>query len=120
MKRVLTLCLLLVLLAIPVFPQSTGPTYYYVVTSVDSFGFESVFSTQVTAAFTQGKHVAVLSWTAATTSNTNATIAGYNVYRGQTSGGPYTKVNSALVSAVTYSDTFVPPNAPSGLAASIQ
>lgn len=34
-------------------------------------------------------------------------IAGYNVYRSATSGGPYTKINSSLVSASNYTDTTV-------------
>lgn len=44
-----------------------------------------------------------LNWVASTSPN----IAGYNVYRGTTSGGPYTLVNSSLVAATTYLDTAV-------------
>jgi Abnormal spindle-like microcephaly-assoc'd, ASPM-SPD-2-Hydin len=34
-------------------------------------------------------------------------VAGYNVYRGTKSGGPYTRVNSALDASTTYSDNSV-------------
>jgi hypothetical protein len=34
-------------------------------------------------------------------------VAGYNVYRSQTSGGPYTKLDSSIVGADTYTDTTV-------------
>ena len=47
-------------------------------------------------------HSVSLSWTASTSSN----IAGYNVYRGSASGGPYTIVNSSLVAGTTFTDTY--------------
>jgi len=50
-------------------------------------------------------HSVNLSWTASSSPN----VAGYNVYRGTASGGPYTKVNSAPVSGTTYTDTTVQP-----------
>jgi fibronectin type 3 domain-containing protein len=46
-----------------------------------------------------GIHIADLSWQASTSS-----VAGYNVYRGTVSGGPYTKLNTSLVGGTTYSD----------------
>jgi fibronectin type 3 domain-containing protein len=49
-----------------------------------------------------GIHVADLSWQASTSS-----VAGYNIYRGTVSGGPYTKLNASLIGATTYSDTTV-------------
>jgi len=45
-------------------------------------------------------HTATLSWTAST-----STVIGYNVYRGTASGGPYTLVNSSLVSSTQYVDS---------------
>jgi len=48
-------------------------------------------------------HYVSLSWTASSSSS----IAGYNVYRGTTSGGPYTILNSALVAGTTYTDNTV-------------
>lgn len=50
-------------------------------------------------------HSVNLTWTASASTN----VAGYNVYRGSTSGGPYTKVNSGLVVGTTYTDTSVQP-----------
>jgi fibronectin type 3 domain-containing protein len=43
-----------------------------------------------------------LSWQASTSA-----VAGYNVYRGAVSGGPYIKVNSSLISGTAYMDTTV-------------
>ena len=45
-------------------------------------------------------HSVALSWTASTSSG----ISGYNIYRGVTSGGPYSKLNSALISGIAYVD----------------
>lgn len=48
-------------------------------------------------------HSVSLNWNASTSSN----VAGYNVYRGSVSGGPYTKVNSSLVVGTTFTDSAV-------------
>jgi HYDIN/CFA65/VesB-like, Ig-like domain/Abnormal spindle-like microcephaly-assoc'd, ASPM-SPD-2-Hydin len=45
----------------------------------------------------------LLSWSASASSG----VTGYNVYRGTTSGGPYSKVDSSPVSGLTYTDTTV-------------
>jgi len=34
-------------------------------------------------------------------------VSGYNVYRGTTNGGPYTKINPSLVTTLNYTDTAV-------------
>lgn len=47
-------------------------------------------------------HIAALTWSPSTSS-----IAGYNVYRGTVAGGPYTKINLALVGTLNYSDSTV-------------
>ena len=92
----------------------TGPTYFYVATTVDTGGFESPFSNQVSATFNQGQHIATLTWVTPTLPTGGASIAGYNIYRSKTTGGPYAKINTAMVVGVTtYSDPFVLPNAPS-------
>ena len=49
------------------------------------------------------QHIADLSWNA----STSASITGYNVYRGTISGGPYSKINSALDTSMSYSDSTV-------------
>ena len=48
-------------------------------------------------------HYVVLNWVA----SSSADVAGYNVYRGTTSGGPYTKVNSSLIASITFTDNSV-------------
>jgi hypothetical protein len=47
-------------------------------------------------------HSVSLSWTAST-----STVVGYNVYRGTTSGGPYTLITSSPVNGTTFTDTTV-------------
>ncbi len=47
------------------------------------------------------QHSVDLSWTG------TSTVVGYNVYRGGQSGGPYTKINSALDASTTYTDSSV-------------
>jgi hypothetical protein len=47
-------------------------------------------------------HSVDLSWTAST-----SVVSGYNVYRGTQSGGPYTKLNVALVGGTTFTDNTV-------------
>lgn len=48
-------------------------------------------------------HTVSLTWTASTSSN----VAGYNVYRGTVTGGPYGKQNTSLVAGTTYTDSTV-------------
>jgi len=50
-------------------------------------------------------HSVVLSWTAS-----NSPVSGYNAYRTSVSGGPYTLLNSRLISPTRYTD----PTAQSG------
>jgi len=54
------------------------------------------------AATAQQAHSATLSWTAST-----STVSGYNVYRGSVSGGPYTLVNTSLITVLTFTDSSV-------------
>jgi Abnormal spindle-like microcephaly-assoc'd, ASPM-SPD-2-Hydin len=49
-----------------------------------------------------GAHRVSLSW-----NESSSSIAGYNVYRGSKTGGPYAKVNSSLDSATVYVDSGV-------------
>jgi hypothetical protein len=48
-------------------------------------------------------HSVTLSWVASTSAN----VAGYNVYRGTSSGGPYTLQTSAPISGTSYTDSSV-------------
>jgi hypothetical protein len=47
-------------------------------------------------------HTAALNWVASTSS-----VAGYNVYRGGQSGGPYTVIDTSLVTIMNYTDSTV-------------
>jgi hypothetical protein len=48
-------------------------------------------------------HSVSLSWNASTSQN----VIGYNIYRGNQSGGPYAKINDVLDSSTAYTDTSV-------------
>lgn len=48
-------------------------------------------------------HSVILTWNASLSANT----AGYNVYRALTTAGPFSKINSALVTTTTYTDTAI-------------
>jgi fibronectin type 3 domain-containing protein len=52
---------------------------------------------------TGNPHSVTLNWTASTSSN----VAGYNVYRGTQSNGPYIKLTAAPVAGTTYTDLAV-------------
>jgi hypothetical protein len=54
------------------------------------------------AASQQTPHSVALSWQAST-----STVAGYNIYRGTTNGGPYSKMNSGLITTLSYTDANV-------------
>ena len=81
-------------------PQSSG-------TASGSISFSSnALTTPVVEALTGtgvAQHQVQLSWGASSSSG----VTGYNVYRGGVSGGPYTKINSALIVGTTYSDSSV-------------
>jgi hypothetical protein len=80
-------------------PQSTG-------TASATLHFVSNASNSPTATLngTGGSvtHSVGLNW-----SGTGSGIAGYNVYRANTSGGPYSGINSGLDSTTSYTDTLV-------------
>ncbi len=81
-------------------PQSSG-------TASGTISFSSNASTTPLVEALTGtgvaQHQVQLSWGASSSSG----ITGYNVYRGGVSGGPYTKINSALIVGTTYSDSSV-------------
>jgi hypothetical protein len=49
------------------------------------------------------QHIVGLSWNA----SNSASIAGYNVYRGTSASGPYSRINSVLNASAAYSDSTV-------------
>lgn len=51
---------------------------------------------------TTSTHSVSLTWNPST-----STVAGYNLYRGTQSGGPYSRMNSSLLSATSYDDSAV-------------
>jgi hypothetical protein len=51
----------------------------------------------------QPAHIVDLSWNASTSPD----VVGYNIYRGATSGGPYSRINSALNLSMVYTDAYV-------------
>ena len=82
-------------------PSKTGFTFSPVSQSVTVNG-----ANQTGVNFTatpQQSHTVALSWTASTTT----TVTGYNVYRSTTNGTGYAKINSSLVTVLTYTDSTV-------------
>ncbi len=90
-----------------------GITYYYVVTAIDIFSRESEYSNEDFATTpptpptglvsTAGNSTVSLDWN----DNIEEDVNGYNVYRSQTSGSGYVKVNESLLSDSNYIDNTV-------------
>ena len=83
-------------------PQSSGSasaTASFVSDASNSPSSQSLTGTGVTAP----QHSVDLQWTPSNSQD----VVGYNVYRGATSGGPYTKLNSALDAQTIYDDVSV-------------
>jgi hypothetical protein len=79
-------------------PQTSGTdaaTIYFISTASNSPTLESLTGTGVLSP----TYKVDLSWNPSTSA-----VVGYNIYRSGTSGGPYTKVNSALNATTTYTD----------------
>jgi fibronectin type 3 domain-containing protein len=70
--------------------------------SVVSNATNSPATVSLSGTGTTSSHSVALSWIAST-----STVAGYNAYRGNQSGGPYTKLNSSLVTTTAYTDSTV-------------
>jgi len=90
-----------------------GTTYYYVVTAVDSGTNESGYSNQASAtptdlppaaptnlAATPGDTEVDLDWN----DNGEGDLAGYNIHRSETDGGPYSQIDSVGLTSA-YTDT---------------
>jgi hypothetical protein len=83
-------------------PQSTGTASATLTFASNASNPSTVQSLAGTGA-APPVHTVVLSWTASGSSN----ISSYNVYRGTTSGGPYTQLGSVPEPTTTYTDTSV-------------
>jgi len=86
--------------AYTVTPSNTGYTFTPVSQAATVSG-ANVSGVNFTATAAQA-HSAALSWTPSTSA-----VAGYNVYRGTVSGGPYTLVNTSLIAVDTFTDSSV-------------
>jgi len=78
---------------------TSTPTGTYTITVTGSGGGIQHTTTVNLTVTTAGSPQVDLSWTASTSQ-----VAGYNAYRSSTSGGPYTKLNSGLISGTSYTD----------------
>ena len=83
------------------FAPTAAATYSGSVT-VSSNASNPTLSVPLSGTGTAAAHWVALSWT-----DTATNIAGYNIYRSTTSGGPYTKITSSLVTATSYNDMTV-------------
>ena len=81
-------------------PQSSGSASG--VLTVGSNGSNTATQTLSGVGVAATQHSVSLSWT-----DTNSGIAGYNIYRGNASAGPFTEINSGLDATPAYSDTSV-------------
>jgi len=81
-------------------PQSSGSASG--VLTVASNGSNTATQSLSGVGVAPPQHSVSLSWT-----DTNSGIAGYNVYRGNAAGGPFTQINSGLDATPAYSDTSV-------------
>ncbi|MEZ4655437.1 MAG: endonuclease [Candidatus Eisenbacteria bacterium] len=96
---------------------TNGTTYYYVVTALDVVGNESGYSNEASATpvdmtppaaptslvAAAGDGSVDLDWS----NNGEPDLAGYNVYRATSSGGPYSQLNGSLLAASLYTDATV-------------
>jgi hypothetical protein len=83
-------------------PQAAGSASGQVSFTSDAANSPAVENFSGTGVQTAQQHTVSLTWTAST-----STVAGYNVYRGNQSGGPYTRVNSSLRTSTNYADSTV-------------
>lgn len=84
------------------FTPSAAGTLNGSVTVTSNAGDPTVTIALAGAAVQSGSHSVTLSLTP-----DSSNVTGYNVYRSSTSGGPYTKLNSPLLTSTTYTDSAV-------------
>jgi Abnormal spindle-like microcephaly-assoc'd, ASPM-SPD-2-Hydin/Protein of unknown function (DUF1573) len=78
----------------------TGASNFTGTVSVGSNATNSPATISLTGTGVQATHWATLTWVASNSSQ----VTGYNAYRATESGGSYTKVNTSLITATTYTD----------------
>ena len=83
-------------------PPATGSVTGSVTLSSNATNAPTIISLSGTGTQASVSHSVTLSWSAS-----NSSVAGYNIYRSQVSGGPYAKQNSSLDATMTYTDTAV-------------
>lgn|SRR5579862_33254 len=81
-------------------PQTSGTAN--AVLSVTSNAANNAAQNLSGTGVTPPQHSVSLTWT-----DTNSGVAGYNIYRGSVSGGPYAQINSGLAPSTSYNDTAV-------------
>ena len=94
---------------------SSGVTYYYAISDVDTNGVESPYSLEASITYPSapsnliadinGSNNAVLIWSAP--SPTNAGHNGYAIFRSTTSSGSFTKIGTVAGNILTYTDTSI-------------
>jgi len=83
-------------------PQAAGTASANISFASNATNTPAVESVSGSGTVATVQHSVTLSWIPS-----SSVISGYNIYRGGVSGGPYTKVNSALDAGASYSDTSV-------------
>jgi hypothetical protein len=82
-------------------PQASGAASASVSVSTSASG-SSVVESLTGSGTPPPQHSVELSW-----SPSSSTVVGYNIYRGGVSSGPYAKIDTAVDTATTYTDTSV-------------
>ena len=83
-------------------PQSAGTASASLSFAANGTGAVAAQALSGTGSAAPAPHSVSLSW-----QDSTADVAGYNIYRGATSGGPYTQVNSTAEAGNSYTDTAV-------------
>lgn len=82
-------------------PKASGSTSTQFALADNATNSPGVF-TATGAGISTSQHTVALTW-----SPSKSTVAGYNVYRGTATGGPYSKLNSGSIVTTSFSDSTV-------------
>jgi hypothetical protein len=83
-------------------PSATGYSFSPTVQTVTINGANATRINFSASQTSSSSYSVGLNWTASV-----STVSGYNLYRGTTNGGPYTKLNSSLITSLSYTDNTV-------------